>query len=63
MTDFCSNYLDVPSHKPYAYLPEFGLLAQFDNPSMGDRPNCGSSESRGTRAFAPKSGEQTMTLN
>jgi hypothetical protein len=46
-----------------AYLPEFGLLVQFGHPSMSDMPNCESSESRGTRAVAPKSERQTATLN
>jgi hypothetical protein len=55
MTDSCPNYLHVPSHKPLAYLHEFGLLAQFGHPSVGDRPNCESSESRGMHAVAPKS--------
>jgi hypothetical protein len=46
MVDSSPNYLDAPSHKPLAYLPEFGLLTQFGHPSAGDRPNYGSSESR-----------------
>jgi hypothetical protein len=53
MTYSCPNYLDAPSHKPLAYLPEFGLLAQFRHLSTGDRLNYESSEFRGTRAVAP----------
>jgi hypothetical protein len=45
MADSCLNYQGIPSHKPLAYLLEFGLLAQFVHPFVGDRPNCGSSES------------------
>jgi hypothetical protein len=48
------NYLDVPSRRLLAYLLVFGSLTQFGDPSMGDRTNCGLSESRGTRAVAPK---------
>jgi hypothetical protein len=38
-----------------AYLPGFGLLAQFGHLSTGDRLNYESSEFRGMRAIAPKS--------
>jgi hypothetical protein len=41
MADSCPNYLDVPSHKPLAYLLEFGLLTQFGRPSVDDRLNYG----------------------
>jgi hypothetical protein len=44
VADSCPNYLDVPSHKPLAYLLEFGLLVQFGHPSAVDRSNCGLSE-------------------
>jgi hypothetical protein len=63
MTDFYPNFLDVPSHKPLAYPPEFGLLTQFGCLSLDDRPNCESSESQGMREVAPKSERQTTTLN
>jgi hypothetical protein len=63
MEDSCPNHLDALSHKPLAYLLEFGLLAQFGHLSAGDRLKCGSSESRGTHAIAPKSDRQTMTLD
>jgi hypothetical protein len=63
MADSCPNYPDVPSHKPLAYPLEFGLLHQFGHPSMDDRPNYESSESRGMRAVAPKSERQIVTLN
>jgi hypothetical protein len=63
MADSCPNYHDAPSHKPLAYLPKFCLRAQFGDPSAGDRPKCESSEFRGTRAVAPKSDRQTVTLN
>jgi hypothetical protein len=45
VADACPNYLDIPSRKLWAYLPEFGWLARFGHPFVGDRPNCGSSES------------------
>jgi hypothetical protein len=63
MSDSCPNYFDAPSHKPLAYLPEFGLLAQFGHPSRGDRLNYPSSESRRTGAAGPKSERQTATLD
>jgi hypothetical protein len=63
MVDACPNYLDSPSCMLLAYLPIFGLLTQFGHPSMGDKPNCESNESRGTRAIALKSEQQTMTLD
>jgi hypothetical protein len=63
MTDACPNYLDSPSRMLLAYLPGFGLLAQFGHPSAGDRPNCESSEFRGTCAVAPKSERETATLD
>jgi hypothetical protein len=44
MTDTCPNYLDSPSRILLAYLPGFGLLAQFGNLSVGDRLNYESSE-------------------
>jgi hypothetical protein len=56
------SFLDVPTHKLLAYLQEFGWLVLFGHLSAGDRPNYGSSESRGTRAVAPKSEWQTMNL-
>jgi hypothetical protein len=55
MADACPNYLDSPSYMLLVYLSGFGLLTQFGHPSMGYRPNCESSESRGVRAVAPKS--------
>jgi hypothetical protein len=57
------NYQDIPSRKFWAYLLEFGLLTQFGRLSTDDRPNCESSEFLGTRAVAPKSERQTMTLD
>jgi hypothetical protein len=63
MADFCPNYQDVPSRKPLTNLPESGLLTQFGHLSTCDRPNCGSSESRGTHAITPKSEQQTVTLD
>jgi hypothetical protein len=51
----CPNYLDIPSCKLWAYPLEFGLLSQFSHPSVGDRLNYESGESRGTRTVAPKS--------
>jgi hypothetical protein len=63
MANSCINYQDVPSHKLLSYLPEFDLLSQFGHPSAGDRPNYGSSESRGTRVVAPKTERQTATLD
>jgi hypothetical protein len=55
MADSCPNSLGVPSHKPSGWLQESGSLAQFGHPSVDDRPNYGSNESRGTRVVAPKS--------
>jgi hypothetical protein len=46
MVDSCPNSLGVPSHKPLAYLQEFGLPGQFGQLSTGDRPNCVSKEFR-----------------
>jgi hypothetical protein len=63
MTDSCPSYLDVPSRMPLSYPPGFGLLTQFDHPPVGDRPNYRLSESRGIRAVAPKSEQQTVTLD
>jgi hypothetical protein len=63
MVDSCPNSLGVPSHKPLAYLQEFGLLAQFGRPSMDDRLNYGSNDFRGTCAIAPKSEQQSVTLD
>jgi hypothetical protein len=63
MADACPNYLDSPSRMLLAYLLGFGLLTQFGHPSVGDRLNYESSDSRGTRAVAPKSERQTVTLN
>jgi hypothetical protein len=61
-TNFCPNSLDIPSHKPVTYPPGFGLLTQFGHPFMDDRLDYGLNESLGTRAVAPKSERQTMTL-
>jgi hypothetical protein len=61
--NYCPNSLDIPSHKPVTYPRGFGSLAQFGYPSMDDRSNYGSNESRGTRAVAPKSDRQTTTLD
>ncbi len=61
--DSYPNFLDVSKHKLLAYLQEFGWLTQFDHPSVGDRLNCESSESRGTRAVAPNSERWTATLD
>jgi hypothetical protein len=55
MADCCPNYQDIPSRKLKAYLLEFNLLSQFGHSFAGGRLNCESSESRGTRAVAPKS--------
>jgi hypothetical protein len=55
MANSYPNYMDVPSHKPLAYLQEFDCLAQFGNPSADDRSNCRSNEFRGTHTVAPKS--------
>jgi hypothetical protein len=63
MTDACPNYLDIPSRMLLAYLPIFGSLTQFGHPSVDDRLNCGSSESRGKHAVIPRSEQQTVTLN
>jgi hypothetical protein len=63
MTDTWPNYLDSPSRMLLAYLLGFGLLAQFSHSSVGDRPNCESSEFRGTHTVAPKSKRQTVTLD
>jgi hypothetical protein len=63
MADSCPNYLDVPLHKLLAYIPIFGSLAQFGHPSMGDRLNYGSSESRGKHAIVPRSEKQIVTLD
>jgi uncharacterized membrane protein (GlpM family) len=52
-----------PSCKILAYLPEFGLLAQFGHSSADDGSNCESSESRWMHTVAPKSERQTMTLD
>jgi hypothetical protein len=60
--DSCPNFLGIPSHKPVAYLQEFGLLALFGHPFV-DRPNYGSNEFRGKRAIAPRSERQIVTLN
>jgi hypothetical protein len=45
MVDSCHSYIDVPSHKPFAYLLEFGLLTEFGRPCVDDKPKCESSES------------------
>jgi hypothetical protein len=63
IVDACPNYLNSPSRMLLAYLPRFGWLIQFGHLSAGDRPNCESTEFRGTRAVAPKSERQTMTLD
>jgi hypothetical protein len=55
MADSCPNYSDIPSCKRCAYLLEFGLLSQFGHPSVGNRLNCESSESRGIHAVVLKS--------
>jgi hypothetical protein len=55
MADASPNYLDSLSRMLLAYLLGFDLLTQFGHLSVGDRPNCESSEIRGTRAVAPKS--------
>jgi hypothetical protein len=44
MADSCPNYLDFPSCMLSTCLPEFGSLALFGHPSMGDRLSYGSSE-------------------
>jgi hypothetical protein len=54
MTNSCPNSLDIPSHNPLTYPPGFGSLARFGRPSVDDRPNYGSNESRGTHAVVPK---------
>jgi hypothetical protein len=63
MADSCPNYQDILSRKLWAYFPEFGWLAHFGPPSVSDRSNCKSSESRGTRAVALKSERWTATLD
>jgi hypothetical protein len=63
MADAYSNYLDSPSRMLLACLPGFGWLTPFGHPSVGDRPNYESSESRRTRAVGPKSERETMTLD
>jgi hypothetical protein len=55
MTDSCPNYLDVPSRMLSICPPESDSLALFGHPSMDDRLNYESSESRGKRAVASKS--------
>jgi hypothetical protein len=63
MVDSCPNFQDILSRKLWAYLLKFGWLSLFGHPSVGDRLNCESSESRGTRAVAPKSEWWTVTLD
>jgi hypothetical protein len=63
MADSCPNYPNVPSRMPSACLPVFGSLALFDRPSVGDRLNYESSESRGKCEVAPKSEQQTVILD
>jgi hypothetical protein len=63
MADSCPNYLDFPSCMLSTCLPEFGSLALFGHPSMGDRLSYGSSEFRGMCAIDPKSEQETATLD
>jgi hypothetical protein len=58
MVDSGPNFLNVSEHRLSAYLQGFGCLAQFCHPSMGDRSNCGSSESRGMFAIDPKASDK-----
>jgi hypothetical protein len=59
----CPNSLDIPSRNPVTYPQGFGSLAQFGHPTVDGRLNYGSNESQGTREVAPKSEQQTVTLN
>jgi hypothetical protein len=55
MADSYPKCLDVTLRRPLAYLQTFGSLSQFGHPSVGDKPNFGLIESRGTHVVTPKS--------
>jgi hypothetical protein len=63
MVDSSPNFLVVPKHRLLAYLQGFVWLAQFGHLFVGDRLNCGSIESRGIPAVAPKTEQQTANLD
>jgi hypothetical protein len=63
MEDSCPNYLGALLHMRLAYLPKFDSLALFGHPSAGDRLNYGLTKFRGKRAVAPKSEQQTATID
>jgi hypothetical protein len=63
MANSCPNYLDASSNMLLAYLPESNSLALFGHLSAGDKLNYGSSEFREKHAVAPKSEQQTATLD
>jgi hypothetical protein len=63
MANACPNYHDSPSRMLLAYLLRFGLLTQFDHPSVADRPNYESSQFRGNHVVVPISEQQIVTLD
>jgi hypothetical protein len=58
MVDACPNYLDSPSHMLLAYIPGFGLLAQFDHPFVVDRPTVNQVSLKGHVQLLPKASDK-----